>query len=115
MPQIKAGKLRPLAVLDSERHPLLPGVPSIAEAGYPELTVSTWFGLLIPAQTPNEIVQRINVEVMKIVRSQELVDKFVAMGVNPVQVNTPEQFAAFLKGDIARWAKVIKDANVTSE
>ena len=115
MPQIKAGKLRPLAVLDDARHRLLPDVPSIAEAGYPELAVSTWFGLLMPAGTPQDIVAKVNAEVMKIVESREIVDKFVAMGVNPVQPNTPAQFAAFLAADIARWGKVIKDANVVVE
>jgi tripartite-type tricarboxylate transporter receptor subunit TctC len=115
MPQIKAGKLRPLAVLDDARHRLLPDVPSIAEAGYPELAVSTWFGLLMPAGTPKDIVAKVNAEVMKIVESREIVDKFVAMGVNPVQPNTPAQFAAFLAADIARWGKVIKDANVVVE
>jgi tripartite-type tricarboxylate transporter receptor subunit TctC len=115
MPQIKAGKLRPLAVLDDARHRLLPDVPSIAEAGYPELAVSTWFGLLMPAGTPKDIVAKVNAEVMKIVESREIVDKFVEMGVNPVQPNTPAQFAAFLAADIARWGKVIKDANVVVE
>lgn len=115
MPQITAGKLRPLAVLDSERHPLLPDVPSIAEAGFPELAVSTWFGLLMPAQTPTDIVVRVNAEVMKIVRSPEIVAKFKAMGVNPIAPNTPDQFGAFLKADIARWGKVIKDANIVTE
>ncbi|MEP7063755.1 MAG: tripartite tricarboxylate transporter substrate binding protein [Betaproteobacteria bacterium] len=115
MPQIKAGKLRPLAVLDGERHRLLPDVPSITEAGYPDLAVSTWFGLLMPAQTPKDIVAKVNVEVMKIVESKEIVDKFVAMGVNPVRPNTPAQFEDFLKADVARWGKVIKDANVVVE
>lgn len=115
MPQIKAGKLRPLAVLDVERHPLLPDVPSITEAGYPELAVSTWFGILMPARTPKAIVEKVNADVMTIVQSKEIVDKFVAMGVNPVKPNTAEQFASFLHADIARWGKVIKDANVATE
>ncbi|MEP7328049.1 MAG: tripartite tricarboxylate transporter substrate binding protein [Betaproteobacteria bacterium] len=115
MPQIKAGKLRPLAVLDSERHTLLPDVPSIAEVGFPELAVSTWFGLLMPAQTPQAIVQKVNADVMTIVQSKEIVDKFVAMGVNPIKPNTPEQFGVYLHADIARWGKVIKDANIATE
>lgn len=115
MPQITAGKLRPLAVLDAERHPLLSDVPSIAEAGFPDLAVSTWFGILVPAQTPPDIVRRVNAEMMKIVRSPEIVDKFKAMGVNPIAANTPEQFGAFLKTDIQRWRKVIKDADVATE
>lgn len=112
MPQILAAKLTPLAVLDAERHPLLPNVPSIVEAGYPQVVASTWFGLLVPKDTPRDIVERINAEAMKIVRMPELVDKFKAMGVNPIKPNTPEQFDAFLKADIERWRRVIKDANV---
>ena len=115
MPQITAGKIRPLAVLDAERHPLLPDVPSIVEAGYPDVLASTWFGLLVPAQTPREIVQTLNAETMKIVRAPEVVEKFKAMGVNPIAPNTPEQFEAFLKADIARWGKVIREAKVTVE
>jgi tripartite-type tricarboxylate transporter receptor subunit TctC len=115
MPQITAGKIRPLAVLDAERHPLLPDVPSIVEAGYPDVVASTWFGLLVPAQTPREIVQMLNAETMKIVRAPEIVEKFKAMGVNPIAPNTPEQFDAFLKADIARWGKVIREAKVTPE
>ncbi|MBK7474094.1 MAG: tripartite tricarboxylate transporter substrate binding protein [Betaproteobacteria bacterium] len=115
MPQITAGKVRPLAVLDAERHPLLPDVPSIAEAGYPDVLASTWFGLLVPAQVPRELVQTLNAEVMKIVRSPEIVDKFKGMGVNPVAPNTPEQFEAFLKADIARWGKVIREAKIAAE
>jgi tripartite-type tricarboxylate transporter receptor subunit TctC len=115
MPQIAAGKIRPLAVLDTQRHPQLPDVPSIVESGYPDVVASTWFGLLVPAQTPPEIVQRINAEAVKIATSAEITDKFKAMGVNPIVPNTPEQFDAFLKGDIERWRKVIKDANVVVE
>src|SRR6185295_5311465 len=100
-------------VLDAERHPLLPDVPSIVEAGYPDVLASTWFGLLVPAQTPREIVGRINAETMKILRMPEIADKFKGMGVNPAAPNTPEQFDAFLKADIARWKKVITDAKVT--
>ena len=115
MPQIKAGKLRPLAVLDVERHHLLPDVPSIAEVGFADLAVSTWFGLLVPKGTPAPIVTRINAEIMKIAQSREIADKFLAMGVNPVKPNTPAQFEAFLNADIARWGKVIKEANVVVE
>jgi tripartite-type tricarboxylate transporter receptor subunit TctC len=115
MPHIKSGRLTPLAVLDGERHHLLPDVPSIAEAGYPDLAVSTWFGLLMPAGTPPDIVQRVNTEVMKIVQAKDIVDKFVALGVNPVKPNSPAQFAAFLDADVARWAGVIRDAHVVAE
>jgi tripartite-type tricarboxylate transporter receptor subunit TctC len=115
MPQIAAGKLRPLAVLDEKRHPQLPDVPSIVEAGYRDVLASTWFGLLVPAQVPGEVVQRINAETMKALAAPEVVERLKGMGVNPVGSNTPEQFAAFLKSDMERWRKVIKAANVTVE
>ena len=114
-PQINAGKLTPLAVLDAERHPLLPNVPSIVEAGYPQVQASTWFGLLVPKDTPRDVVDRINAEVMKIVRTPEIVEKFRAMGVNAAAVNTPEQFDAFLKADIERWRRVIRDAGISTD
>ena len=115
MPQIGAGRIRPLAVLDAERHPLLPDVPSIAEAGYPDVLASTWFGLLVPAKVPGDVVATINAETMKVLKMPDVVEKLKALGVNPAATNSPEQFDAFLKADIARWKKVIVDAKVTVE
>lgn len=113
--QIKGGKVRPLAVLDPERNRLLPGVPSIAEAGFPGVTAGTWFGLLMPAGTPPAIVQRVNAEIVKATQSPDVLAKFEAMGVAPVKPHTPEQFGAFLKEEVARWAQVIRDAGVKIE
>ena len=115
MPQIAGGKIRPLAVLDAQRHPLLPDVPSIVEAGYPDVLASTWFGLLVPAHVPREVVQSINAETMKVLQLPDIVEKLKGLGVNPAAPHTPEQFDAFLKADIARWKKVITDAKVTVE
>jgi tripartite-type tricarboxylate transporter receptor subunit TctC len=114
-PQIAAGKIRPLAVLDARRHPQLPDVPSIVEAGYPDVLASTWFGLLVPAATPPDIVERINAETMKVATSQEIADRFRSMGVNPITVHTAEQFDTFLKADMAKWQKVIRDAKVGTD
>ena len=115
MPHIKSGKVRPLAVLESQRHRLLPDVPSIVEAGYPDLTVSTWFGLLAPAGTPAEVVQRVNAEVMKALRSSDVLAKYESIGVDPAMPHRPEDFGALLQAEVARWAKVVKDANITSQ
>ena len=115
LPQIKAGKLRPLAILAAHRHPQLPDVPSIVEEGYPDLTVDTWFGLLAPAGTPPEIVARANAEVMRALKAPEILKKYEAIGVDPVEPHTPDAFGAMLKGEIARWGKVIRDANVKAE
>ena len=113
LPQISNGRLRPLAVLDPERNPLLPDVPSIAEEGYPELTVSTWFGILVPARTPRDIIQRINAEAMKAQQSPDVLARYQKMGVDPVKPHPPEFFDAKVKSEVARWAAVIKEANVT--
>jgi len=115
LPQIKSGQLKPLAILAPKRHPQLPDVPTIVEEGYPDLTVATWFGLLMPAKTPPEIVQRVNIEVMKALQSPDIVEKYRAIGVESVPPNTPAAFGDFLKNEIARWAKVIREANVTVE
>lgn len=114
-PQIKAGKLRPLAVLDPERNKLLPDTPSIAEAGYPDLAVGTWFGLFVPAQVPKAVVARIHAEVIKAVAQPDLLARYETMGVDPVKAQTPEQFGAQFKAEVAKWAKVIKDANVKTD
>ena len=109
---IKAGKLRPLAVLDGERSKLLPEVPTIAEAGYADLAVGTWFGLFVPAHVPKEIVQRINAEVMKVLASPEVLAKYETIGVDPVKPHSPEAFGSQLKAEISKWGKVVKEANI---
>lgn len=111
-PQIKAGKLRPLAVLDESRHALLPGVPTIVEEGFPALTVNTWFGLLVPAQTPMEVVRRINREVMTAMQTPDVLAKYQGFGVEPVKAHEPEAFRRQLESEIARWGKVVSDARI---
>jgi tripartite-type tricarboxylate transporter receptor subunit TctC len=115
LPQIKAGTLRPLALLAARRHPQLPDVPTIVEEGYPDLTVDTWFGLLMPAGTPAAIVQQANGEIMRALQAPEILDKYRTIGVDPVAAHRPEAFGALLKGEIARWGAVIRDANVKTE
>jgi tripartite-type tricarboxylate transporter receptor subunit TctC len=115
MPHLKSGKLRPLAILDAKRHPLLPDVPSIAEAGYPELAVNTWFGLLAPAGTPPEIVQRLNTEIMKALQSPQVLARYEAIGVDAPAPHRPDAFRAQLEEEVKRWARVVKDANITPQ
>jgi len=111
-PQIKAGKLRPLAVLDRERNKLLPDTPSIVEAGYPELVVHTWFGLFVPAQTPPAVVKRIHEEVAKALASPEVLAKYESIGVDPVRPQSTDAFGAALASEIAKWGKVVTDAKL---
>jgi len=112
LPQIKGGKLKPLAILAPERHPQLPDVPTIVEAGYPDLIVATWFGLLMPAGTPPDIVHKVNAEIMKALQSEDVLAKYRSMGVDTVKPHPPEAFGKMLAGKIARWGKVIREANV---
>lgn len=108
---IKSGKLRPLAVTSSKRSPALPDVPTIAETGG-ELAgyeASSWFGILAPAGTPKEIVNRLQQEIAKALSSPSVKEKLVAQGAEPVG-NTPEQFAAHIEAETKKWAKVVKDS-----
>jgi len=111
-PHLKAGDLRALAVLDAKRHSHLPDVPTAVELGHPDLVMSTWFGLAMPHGTPQPIVERVNAEVMKVLRAPDVVEKLHAMGIDPAQSNTPDAFAAFMKEDVARWKKVVKEAGI---
>jgi tripartite-type tricarboxylate transporter receptor subunit TctC len=111
---IKAGKLRALAVTGPVRSPLVPDVPTMAEAGVANYAVNVWFGLLAPAGTPAEIVSRLGAEVGRHVGSAEMRDRLTALGAEPVG-NTPEQFAAFLKAEIARWAAVVRTARIRAD
>lgn len=111
-PQIKAGKLRPLAVLDRERNKLLPDTPTIVEAGFPDLVVHTWFGLFVPAQTPPAVVRRIHDEVARALASPEVIAKYESIGVDPVKPQSTEAFGGQLQSEIAKWGKVVTDARL---
>ena len=100
LPQIKGGKLKPLAILAPARHPQLPDVPTIAEAGYPGLNVETWFGLLMPAGTPREVVERVNAEIMRALAAPDVLAKYQTIGVDPVKPHAPEDFGALLRSEI---------------
>jgi tripartite-type tricarboxylate transporter receptor subunit TctC len=114
-PQLKAGKLKALAILDRQRHPRLPDVPTVVELGQPELVMTTWFGLAMPAKTPPAIVQRVNTEVMKVLAMPEVVAKLESMGIDVARANRPEAFGTFMKDDVARWKTVVKQANIATD
>jgi tripartite-type tricarboxylate transporter receptor subunit TctC len=114
LPHVKAGKLRALATSGSRRSPLAPDVPTVAEAGVPGYEVNVWFGLVAPAGTPREIVQKLNAEVLKILAMPDVRERFQSQGVEPVG-STPEQFGEHIRGQMAKWAKVVQDAGVKAE
>jgi len=111
---VRTGKMKALAVSTAKRSPLAPEVPSVDEAGVPGYDLSVWFGVLAPAGTPRDIIQRLNTEIVKILQSAEVKDRFLKQGVE-VQTSTPEQFDAFVRSEVARWAKVIKDAGIRAD
>ena len=113
-PHIKAGKLRALALVAPHRSPALPEVPTVAEAGLPDFEVTTWYGILAPAGTPRNIIDRWNGELVKIMHAPELKEKLAATGTDPL-TSTPEEFAAYIKSEIAKWGDVIRKAGVKAD
>ncbi len=112
LPHVKAGKLRALGVTSAKRSPAVPDVPTIAEAGVKGYEASSWFGVLAPATTPKDIVAKLNAEIAKSLGTPEMKEKLSSQGAEPVG-NTPEQFGAFIRAEIDKWAKVVKASGAT--
>ena len=114
MPYIKAGRLRPLGVTTTTRIPALLDVPSIAEAGLPGYDSTQWFGLLAAAGTPRPIIDRLHQEISSALRAPGMKERLTAQGME-VAGSTPEEFAAVIKSETEKWAKVIKSAGIKAE
>lgn len=114
MLHIRSGRLRLLAVGNAKRIALLPEVPTIAESGVPGYDATQWYGVLAPAATPRELVMKLNAEMTKALKLPDVRDKLAADGAIPVG-NTPEQFGAHIKAEIARWAPVVKASGAQPE
>ncbi len=112
---IKSGQLRALAVTTPQRISMLPDVPTTAEAGLPAVEVSSTFGVLAPVATPKDILERLNAAVAKIVAMPEVKEQFLAQGVYAAAPTTPEKSAERLAQEVARWAKLIADANIKAD
>jgi tripartite-type tricarboxylate transporter receptor subunit TctC len=108
---VREGKLRALAISSIKRSPLAPDLPTIAESGYPGFDAVPWFGLMAPAGTPKEIVDKLHDETAKTLALPTVRKKFDELGFEAVG-NTPAEFAAVIKKEIPEWAKVIKDADI---
>ena len=113
-PQIKAGTVKALGVTSTTRVKGYDTIPTLNEAGVPGYEVVSWQGIFAPAATPKEIVQRLNTELVKILRMADVRERFEGLGLDVVG-NTPEEFAAFQKSEIAKWAKVVKGANIKAD
>ena len=109
LPNAKAGKLRALATTGAKRTTAAPELPTVAEAALPNFEMSLWYGLLAPANTPPAIIQQLQGEIARIVALPAVSQQWAALGVEPVST-TPEQFAAYLKDDIAKWQKILRDS-----
>ncbi len=114
MPSIKGGKLRALAITSKTRSPLAPEIPTMAEQGYPEVEVLNWQGLVGPKGMAPELVRQLNSVLNKALQEHDLRDKILSQG-NEVGGGTPEQFAALIKTETPRWAKVVRDARIDPE
>jgi tripartite-type tricarboxylate transporter receptor subunit TctC len=111
LPQVKAGKIRALAVTPNKRSPAAPDIPTVAEAGVPGYNSSAWFGLVAPAATPKDVVSKLSAETARILQLPDVKSRLSELGAEPIG-GTPEQFSAHIKAEIEKWAKVIKEANV---
>lgn len=114
LPQIRAGRLRALAITSTRRSPLLPQAPTVAEAGVPSYEFSAWVGVLAPATTPPALVAAINGYWVKATRSPEVASRLTSDG-NDVVAGTPAEFAALIKAELPRWNKVIRDSGIKPE
>ena len=114
LPHIKAGNLRALALVAPQRSPALPEVPTVAEAGLKDFEVTTWYGILAPAGTPRPIVSRLNAELVKIMHTPDVKERLASMATDPL-TSTPEEFAAYLKQEIAKWGDVVRKSNLKAD
>jgi len=111
---VRAGKMKAIAVSTAQRSALAPEVPTVAEAGVPGYELAVWFGVLAPAGTPRDVIARLNAEIVKLLNSAEVKERFAKQGVE-VRTSTPEQFGEFLRAEVARWAKVVRDAGIKAD
>jgi len=114
LPQAQAGRVRALAVTSAERSPAAPDVPTIAEAGVKDCEISEWNAILAPAGTPTDVQAKLHVELAKIMHMADIKQKFADLGATTVG-STPQELAAFLKAEMAKWAEVVKAANIKIE
>jgi tripartite-type tricarboxylate transporter receptor subunit TctC len=114
MPYVKAGRVRALAVTSAKRAHSAPDIPTVAESGYPTYETTSWHGIVVPVKTPPAVIVRLYTELAKVARQPDLRDVLGAQG-SEVIGSTPEEFTAKIKSESAKWAQVIKTANIKAE
>jgi tripartite-type tricarboxylate transporter receptor subunit TctC len=114
LPHIKANKMRAIGVSGLQRAVLLPDTPTVAEAGVPGYEVNVWFGMQVPAGTPKPIVDKLNRDIVTLLKEPDVVQRFRGQGVEVV-ASSPEQFSTLVRSEVAKWTQLIKDANIRIE
>ena len=114
LPFVRSGKLKAIAVSTAKRSPFLPDLPTIAESGYPGFDTMGWIGLVAPAGTPEPILEKLNLEVVRIINSRETKERFAAMAFEPIG-DTRSEFSAFIKSEIAKWGKAVRDSGARAD
>lgn len=112
MPHVKSGKVKPIAISSAQRSPLLPDVPTFAEAGIPAIESYAWYGLFVPAKTPKDVIAKLNAEALKVMKSPEFQKVRADTGSDYVG-DTPENFGKFVQAESAKWSKVVKESGAT--
>ncbi|MGK2900839.1 MAG: Bug family tripartite tricarboxylate transporter substrate binding protein [Burkholderiaceae bacterium] len=113
-PHVESGKLKYLAVSTTARSAMAPQVPTMAESGFPGFNVFVWYGILAPAGTPSEVVDKLGRETLKVMAQPELKEAFARLGMEPMS-GGPEPFAAFIRSETVKWAKIVRDAGAKAE
>jgi hypothetical protein len=109
MPYVKSGRLRVIAVTSATRSLLLPDAPTVAETGLPGYEVNSWYGVFAPPSTPKDVIARINGDIVNLLGAAEVRERLAALGAEP-QPLAPDAFARFVREDISKWAKVVKES-----
>jgi len=114
-PFTRSGRLRQVAVTSLKRSPSSPGLPTVAESGFPDFDVVSWWGVLTPAGAPKDVISRLHAEIVKAIALPDIRAKFSDQGADPAASNTPEQFAALIQSEILKWGRLIKELGVRPE
>jgi tripartite-type tricarboxylate transporter receptor subunit TctC len=114
LPQMRAGKLKALAVTTNQRVAAAPNLPTMAEAGVPGVDIVDWAGVFVPAGTPNDVISRLNQDISKVVRSEEVRQRWIDQGLEP-RAATSDELAATIKSDVDKWGKIVRDTGIRPE
>ena len=114
LPQLKAGKMKPIAVTGTQRSVLFPSVPTVAESGVPGYEVNVWFGMQLPGGTPNPLVERMNRDIVRVLKEPDIIKRFREQGVEVI-ASSPAAFSQLVQSEVVKWTQVIRDANIKVE